>query len=357
MSDAVVIHGQKAPKTGRGVAMFKISMRGAIIALALLLPAVAAAAEPIKLKLAFYTSDRASITYAAVKPFVDAVNAEANGLIEIEVYYSGALGKSLAQQPQLVLDGVADIAFIIPGLVLDRFSDNAIVELPGLYRSMREATLTYTKLIAEKALKGYDEFFVIGAYGSELESISARPPITSLESLKGKKIRVNNPIEGVALEKLGMQPVAMQVNQVSEAISSGEIDGAAVPATMLFEYGIARVAAFHYALPLGPAPLALLMNRKRFESLPAQAQDIIRKYSGEWAAARFIDARAAVENQVIAQLKSDARRKVIIPSPSDLAQAEVAFKTITDEFAGKNDHNRGLLKAARSEIAKIRATE
>lgn len=335
--------------------MFKISLRSAVIALALL-PA-AAAAEPIKLKLAFHTSDRAIIANAALKPFVDAVNAEAKGLVEIEVYYSGTLGKSLSQQSQLVLDGVADIALVIPGMVPDRFADNAIIELPGLYRSMREATLAFTKLIAANAMKGYDEFFVIGAYGSELESIHARPPVTSLASLKGKKIRVNNLTESAVLEKLGMRAVLMPVNMIAEAISSGEIDGAAVPATMLFEFGIARVAANHYALPISPAPLALLMNRKRFEALPAPVRDIIRKYSGEWAAARFIEARAATENQVMEQLRSDVRRKVIIPSPSDLERADAVFKTITDEFAGKNDHNRELLKAARSEIAKIRATE
>jgi TRAP-type C4-dicarboxylate transport system substrate-binding protein len=335
--------------------MFNTLMRCAVIALALL--PVASAGEPIKLKLAFPTSDRASVASAGVKPFVDAVNAEAKGLVEIEVYYSGALGKSLAQQPQLVLDGVADIALVIPGMVPDRFSDNVIVELPGLYRSMREATLTYTKLVAAKALRRYDEFFVIGAYGSELQSISARPPITSLDSLKGMKIRANNPSEGTALGKLGMQPAMMQINQVSEAISSGEIDGASVSITMLFEYGIARVATYHYALPLGPAPLLLLMNRKRFESLPPQAQDIIRKYSGEWAAARFIDARLAVESQVITQLKADTRRKVVVPSPPDLERAQTVFKAIIDDFASKSDHNRELLKAARSELAKLRASD
>jgi TRAP-type C4-dicarboxylate transport system substrate-binding protein len=335
--------------------MFKILLRCAVTALALL--PVAAAAEPIKLKLAFYTSDRASVYHTAVRPFVEAVNAEAKGLVKIEVHFSGALGKSQAQQPQLVLDGVADIAFVIPGMVPDRFSDNAAIELPGFYRSMREATLTYTKLIAANALRGYDEFFVIGAYGSELESVNARPPITSLESLKGKKIRVNNPTEGAVLEKLGMQPVVMQVNLISEAISSGEIDGAAVPATMLFEFGIARVATYHYALPISPAPLALLMNRKKLDSLPTQAQDIIRKYSGDWAAARFIEARGAVENQVIAQLKSDTRRKVIIPSPSDLQRAEAVFKTVVDEFASMSAHNRELLEAAMSEISKLRASE
>jgi TRAP-type C4-dicarboxylate transport system substrate-binding protein len=335
--------------------MLNTLMRGAVIALALL-PA-AAVAEPIKLKLAFYTSDRASVYHAAVKPFVDAVNTEAKGLVEIEVFFSGALGRSQAQQPQLVLDGIADMAFVIPGMVPDRFADNAVIELPGLYRSLREATLTCTRLIAANRLKGYNEFFVIGAYGSEPESIHARPPVTSLASLKGKKIRSNNSTESVVLEKLGMQAVVMPVNMISEAISGGELDGAAVPASMLFEFGIARVATYHYSLPISPAPLALLMNRKKYDALPAPAQDIIRKYSGEWAAARFIEARSATENQVIAQLKSDARRKVILPSPSDLEQAEAVFKTVTDDFVSKSAHNRELFKAATSEIAKLRASE
>jgi TRAP-type C4-dicarboxylate transport system substrate-binding protein len=335
--------------------MLKMLMRGAVIALALL--PVAATGEPTKLKLAFYTSDRASVYHSAVKPFVDAVNADAKGLVEIEVLFSGALGKSLAQQPQLVLDGVADIAFVIPGLVPDRFADNAIVEMPGLYRNLREATLTYTRLIAANALKGYDGFYVVGAYGSELASIHTRPPVTSLDSLKGKRIRINNTTEGAVLEKLGMQPVLMQVNAISEAISNGSIDGAAVPPPMLFEFGISRVATYHYALPISPAPLALLMNRGTFDGLPAQARNIIRRYSGEWTAARFIDARAPVESQVMEQLESDPRRKVIIPSQSDLERADEVFKIAADDFVSKSAHNRKLFKAATSEIARIRASE
>lgn len=36
------------------------------------------------------------------------VNAEGNGLVAISIYTNGALGSLQAQQPQLVLDGVAD---------------------------------------------------------------------------------------------------------------------------------------------------------------------------------------------------------------------------------------------------------
>ena len=57
-----------------------------------LLPPTAMAA-PVKLKLSIFTSDRSIAYQMAVKPFVDAVNRDGKGLIEIDVYFSGALGR------------------------------------------------------------------------------------------------------------------------------------------------------------------------------------------------------------------------------------------------------------------------
>ena len=63
--------------------MITVFARWALIA-CILLP-TAAAAEPIKLKLAFFTSDRISLYVDMIKPFVDAVNNEAPDLLQIEV--------------------------------------------------------------------------------------------------------------------------------------------------------------------------------------------------------------------------------------------------------------------------------
>lgn len=335
--------------------MLKILMRCAIIALALL-PA-AAAAEPIKLKLAFFSSDRANVYLAAIKPFVDAVNGEAKGLIDIEVHFSGALGKSQAEQAQLVLDGKADIAFVTPGLTPERFPDNTVVELPGLYRDMRGATLVYTRLTAAGALRGYEDFFVVGAFTSEPQSIHTRRRVASLDDLKGLKIRANNPMQAATLEKLGMVPVIMPLNQVANAISAGIIDGAPMTQTILFEFGVSRVATYHFFLGIGGSPLAVLMNRKTFESLPARVQEIIRKHSGEWTAERFIKNFDVVNVQMMEQLKSDPKRTVVIPSKSDMERADAAFKAVTDEAMDKSPRSRELLRAAKSEIAKLRASE
>jgi TRAP-type C4-dicarboxylate transport system substrate-binding protein len=110
--------------------MRKVLVRCGLVALALL-PTVANA-DPAVLKLAFFSSDRSTTYLAAVKPFVDAVNADGKGLVEIVLHSGGVLGREIAQQPQVVLNGSADIAFVVPGYSPERFPDNAAVEFVGL---------------------------------------------------------------------------------------------------------------------------------------------------------------------------------------------------------------------------------
>src|ERR1700722_18968933 len=330
-----------------------------IVACALLtlvsLPAVSIA-EPVTLKLAFFSSDRSLTFRGAIKPFIDAVTRDPQGLIKITLYSGGILGKDIAQQPQVVLDGTADIAFVVPGYTPERLPDTSVLELPGLLRDIQQATLVYNRLISLNALTGYEDFLVIGAFVTERESIHSRTAIGSIDDLKGKRLRVNNPIEAAALAKLGAIPMVMQITQVSDAISKGTIDGAAVSISPLSDFGIKRVAVSHYFLETSGAPLALLMNRKSFDTLPRPAQDIIRKYSGAWVAERFIETYEAAVAQVMEQLKSEPNRKLTFPSQSDLDIAPTAFKSVIAEWAAVSPHNRELLELVESELAKLRSS-
>jgi TRAP-type C4-dicarboxylate transport system substrate-binding protein len=332
--------------------MLKVLARYAWLAL-VLYPGVAEA-DAITLKLAFFSSDRSTTYLAAVKPFIDAVNAEGKGLVEIVLYSGGVLGRDIARQPQVVLDSDADIAFVVPGYSPQRFSDNSVVELPGLFRNTREGTEVYTRLIAENALKGYEDFVVIGAYVTEPSTIHSRTPINSIEDLKGKRLRVNNPGEAVALERLGALPVQMEIIRIAAAISSGTIDGAAVPKTPLSDYGIKRVVTNHYLLGTSGSPLALIMNRKTFETLPKPAKDLIRKYSGEWAAARFIESYDVSDALALEQLKSDPKRNLVFPSSPDLDRAQTIFKSVIADWLDNEPRHQELYAKTEAELTKLR---
>jgi TRAP-type transport system periplasmic protein len=100
----------------------------------------------------------------------------------------------------------------------------------------------------------------------------------------------------------------------------------------------------------------LLMNRNKFEALPKPVQDIIRKYSGEWTAERFIQIYDRSDVQILEQLKSDPKRNVVFPSSSDLEIAHIAFGAVIAEWAAKSPHDSDLLKLTEAELAKLRAT-
>lgn len=315
------------------------------------------AADPITLKLSFFTSDRSTAYQAVVKPFVDAVNREGGDRLKIQVYPSGSLGKVQKELPQLVLDGGADIAFVVPGQNPELFTDNSVIELPGLYRDAREASLVYTRLVHANLLAGYEGFFPVVTVATDPEPIHSRKNIASLADIRGQKIRVNNPTGAVALAKLGALPIVLAFNETASAISSGTIDGATIPTAQLFDVGVGRLVSNHYLLGTSSAPLTLLMNRRTFDRLPDDAQSIIRKYSGVWAISRYADIMAHADEKVIKEIKSDGRRHVVVPSASDQDTAHKLFKSIVDDWSAHSVHNRALLKSTRDEIAKIRAEQ
>jgi TRAP-type transport system periplasmic protein len=333
--------------------MSKAIARGVVIAVALL--PVAALAEPIKLKMAYFSSDREPPYVSVLQPFAEAVNKEGKGIIEIVPYSGGVLGRNYPKQAQQVLDGVADMAWVNPSLTPERFPDNDVMAFPGLFRDLKEATLVYMRVVAGGTLRGYEDFFAIAAAANFPLMIHTRPPIGSLPDLRGKILRVNNLIEGSALKAVGITPVIIPINEVALAIGRGTIDGATMPPNALFAYGVSRITRYHYVAPLGAAPLAFLMNRKKLESLPKAGQDVIRKFSGEWTAARFIETYDANNVQAMNDLKSDPNRQVTTPPRAELDTLQATFQTVFEKWRMESPRNLELLKLVEAEIAKVRS--
>lgn len=357
MTDAPTTKVVSPPARGvlRAGSLVASAARAALLATALPLSSLAASAAPIELKLAFFPPERTEIYEAAIKPFVDAVNAEGKDLLTIKVYPNGALGKAVAEQPQMVLDGIADIGWVIPGQTPYRFPDNQLLEMPGLFRDTREGTLVYTRLVAAKALRGYERFVVIGAFTSDPTFIHSREPIGSLADLKGQRIRANNQIEAEALERLGAIPTVMPASRLADAIGRGALDGVALAPTALFDFRVAPMTKNHYLLGGGVAPLVLVMSRKTFDNLPQAGQALIRKYSGERAAAAWIASFGASEQRLLGKIKADPTRKVVEPSPADRETAQRVYQSLIDTWAAKSPRNGRLLKSIEADLATIRS--
>lgn len=312
-------------------------------------------AQSAKLKFAIFTPDKEQTFVTTFKPFADAVNKEAKGVIQIDLYPNGALGRSPVAQAQMLLDGVSDIGWVVATYTPGRFQDNEVLELPGLFRDLKEATTVFTRLVNSGKLKGFEDYFPVGTFGTAPYSMHARFPLNSIADIKGRKMRASGAIESATVKALGAVPIGMPITEVTEAISRGTIDGTTAHPSVLFDFGISRVTNNHYFTRLGIVPIAILMNRKKFDSLPKAGQDAIRKYSGEWTAARFNEGIGAYNDSLVKQLQGDPKRKVVFPSQAELDAAQQVFRSVINEWTAKSPRNQELLKVVEAEIAKARA--
>lgn len=324
-----------------------------LLALAALLP-LQANAQPVTLKLSFFTSD-AEVNYAkAIKLWVDAVNADASGAVKIEAYPNGALGKALPAQPQMVLDGVADIAFVNPALVPGRFPDDQVFELPGLVNNMKEGVALYQALLKSNSLRGYTDYVVVGSFMNANANIFSRKPVKSVNDLKGMKVRISGAVIGQTVKELGVVPVLMPPNEVVEAMGRGTVDALTTVPAAVVDFGIDRVTSHDYLIQLGTNSFAVLMNRKKFESMPKAAQDVIVKYSPGWLNDTYVKNLSAFNATLIEKFRADKKRTVVTPSEADMKVIKTVSEKVTADWAAKDPHNAELLAKARALLAEIR---
>ncbi|HEY1504977.1 MAG TPA: TRAP transporter substrate-binding protein DctP [Stellaceae bacterium] len=305
------------------------------------------------LDIAFHAPARSTTFTAGLKPFAEAAMRDAPDL-EIALHPDGTRGGLLTTQIQLLESGGADAAFVIPGFTPERFPDNFVFGIPGLFRDITEATLTYSRIVNAGLLRGYGGFHVIGAFCTEPFTLHAAKKLTCLADLEGMKLRAANGADEIMLKQLGAAPHVVPGDRIVAAIESGEIDGTTLHIGPLYDLGVDRVTRFDYLLRLGCAPLLILMNKRSLDRLPAPAQEAIRHHSDEAYAQSYARRVAAHHDTLLAKLKADQRRVRTEPPPAEIEASNAAFKPVIDGWLAEDSRNGRILDAVKDEIAKLR---
>lgn len=326
-----------------------------ILAAAISLAAFSAIAQPIKLKFAWFSPDTERLFLTVVKPFAANVARDSKGTVEVELFPNGALGRAPAQQAQMVLDGVADLAMIVPPFTPGRFPESEVLELPGLFNDMTEGTKVFTRLVQAGTIKDFNEFVPLAMWATPPFSLHTNFPVNSIADLKGKKIRGSGVLQLEALKALGATTVGMAPTEVPEAVGRRTIDGATSQPAVVYDFGLDRVTSNHYFIRLGIVPLTVVMNKKRFDSLPKVAQDALMKNGLAWNERTYIESMIPYNQSLITRMQTDPKRKVVMPSAADSAAANKAFEPVIASWVAKSPRNAELYKAVRTEIDNVRA--
>lgn len=248
------------------------------------LPAPAVLAQtPIELKLASFVPPTHSIWAKVLMPWAKKVEETSKGRLKIAGYPSMQLGGKAPELYRQMVQGIADIVFTLPGYTSGDFPMMSLTELPGTASSARDGTEKIWKRLEEGYFdKEFADAKMLMLWNADNAGFLTREkPVRKTDDVKGLRLRSPSAAQAAQIEHLGGVAVSMPVPAVYPGIERGTVDGAMIPVTTLLDFKLIEVVKhITTEAPLGRSPFMVSMQKKRYESLPAELRKVIDDTTG-----------------------------------------------------------------------------
>ncbi|WP_334127336.1 TRAP transporter substrate-binding protein [Sneathiella sp.] len=242
--------------------------------------AFAAQAAEVTLTVHHFLSPKAPAQTKMLEPWAERVAKASNGRIEVKIFPSMALGGKPPELYQQVRDGVVDIVWTLPGYTPGVFPRTEVFELPTVHRGDARATNAAIQeifpMIAED-FKDVKPLLVHVHAGNALHTASKK--VTSLDDVKGMKIRTPSRTGGWIIEEWSADPVGMPLPDLSQSLSKGIVEGALVPFEIFPPMKLAELTKYSLVgggnERFGTSTFLFAMNQSRYDQLPDDLKKVI----------------------------------------------------------------------------------
>ncbi|CAM5793058.1 TRAP transporter substrate-binding protein [Castellaniella caeni] len=274
-----------------------------------------------------------------IEPWCNDLKTESKGRIQCEIYPSMQLGGKPSQLNDQVRHGVVDIVWTALGYSAGSFPRSEVLELPFMLPDNGQAA---SKIIWDYATTyGKDDFTpykVLAVYSDVGGTLhTTKKDVKTVDDLKGLRIRASTRLASRFLESVGATPVSMPPSQIADSLSKGVLDGAlaaweVVPPTKLDETTFYHTQTGPNQAATTITTLAVLMNKQRYEGLPADLRAILDKYSGEALTMRFAAAWDKATAQVVKTISANPKQHVNSWSADTYAALKAKSQPVVDEW-------------------------
>ncbi|PJG85087.1 TRAP transporter substrate-binding protein [Conservatibacter flavescens] len=269
--------------------------------LALTLSTTAFSADKVTLKIGHFLPALSTIQQDVLEPWCQHLNTQSKGRIECQLYPSNQLGGTAAQLIDQVRNGVADIVWTAPGYSSGRFKIIEGLEMPFLLPDAKTGNKVAWEYF-EKYAKDteFKQFKVLSMQTDGGVTFHANKPLNHVEDLQGLKLRTPTRLASQVIQALGGSAISIAPSQVAESVSKGVVDGAMGAWEVVLPTKLDEVTKYHVMPAKGePFPtvtvLSLIMNKKKYDSLPADLKTILDNNSGPVLLERITQAWESAE--------------------------------------------------------------
>jgi tripartite ATP-independent transporter DctP family solute receptor len=233
--------------------------------------------KPVTLQLC-HNSHADSFTGKAIVEWAKQLSDKTGGKLKIVVFPQNQMGsnKELSEQTSL---GSLDINVQGMALVDYKVEQGYMSKVPFLFRSTNHANNWWTSpegmAIVKKAESQGVKVLTIGLNRMPRQFASKSKPLNAPEDIKGLKVRAGDMATNSALKVLEAVPTNVSLNEMYTAMSQGMVDVIELPLDYIFNYSIFEVAK-HLTLSNHTFDLQwVVINTKKFDSLPASYQKLL----------------------------------------------------------------------------------
>ncbi len=210
------------------------------------------------------------------------VEKRTGGKVQITLFYGGTLTPA-DKCYDGVVNGISDIGMSVLSYTMGRFPLCEVLDLPLGTRTGLTATRLMNDFYNKFKPKELADVKVLYLHGHGPGLLHAKTPVRTLEDLKGMKIRATGTTAKI-VTALGATPVAMPMSDSYDSISRGVAQGIVCPVESLQGWKLGEVIKYT-TLDFGAAysvTFFVVMNKARWDSLPADVQKAIEQVSAEW---------------------------------------------------------------------------
>ncbi len=306
------------------------TLRHSLAALSLALAAAGpAAAADINLTYAFF-APAGTFPGKQMAHWAEEMKKRTNGKVEVKTFPGGTL-LGAREMYDGVTKGVADIGLGSPSYDPGRFPLTSGISMPLDFPNATVASQTLWAVTKELKPKEYDAFKVIAMFTTEPGYIQSRSPVRNTADLAGMKLRAAG--TGVpVLKALGAAPVGMPMPEVPQAVQTRVIDGTMTSREVLKDFRLAEQLKYVTDYPTVVVTFAAVMDRKRWDALPADVKKVIDElaeemptWTGHYHDRENVDA-------ALAWAKKDHKLEVLAISPQEKAAWDAKLAPMVDEW-------------------------
>jgi len=317
---------------------------------AVIAPHAKAADEPASVKFAFPAPPGSWANRLGIGPWIEEVQKEAGGTLEIKFFPGPALG-TFNNIYDRVVAGVADMAFSTFGQLTGQFEKTSVTQLPATSKEYIPTSVALWRIYEKGVIA--DEFTKVrplALFTFPGDGLHSAKPILTAADMKGLKIAVSSRIQSEAYQAAGAAPVTMTPSEIYTAVQRGLVDAASIGWPAVYTFKLNEVTKNHLAVATGISPGAVFGNREAIAKLPEKARAAVDRLSGEPFSLRMGTASYNADKETRDKLASEGH------SLNDMAPAEaerwskmLAF--ITDAWVKATPDGAHVLKAYQDETA------